>query len=425
MRVIFKLAYKDCLVLIRDRAGLAMLFLMPLALVLIMTSLQDNTFKAINESGIKLVILNEDTDSLGVAIEKEISGSEFFSTFKAIDGRVPTENEIREAVASGRFQIGMIIPAKATLRIREQVRNDMAMLFAGDSALKHHPDSVFIRLYVDPATKNSLRSSLQGSIREYTARVESRIILNELTHEINQHMLIKIANLNRMKQEAVFYKEEYVARGDKNVIPNSTQHNVPAWTLFAMFFVVIPFASAMIKEREDGSLSRLLTMPCSYGMIMISKIVVYLVVCYLQFISIMVMGVYVFPILGLPALETGGKLISLSVMALAAAMAAIGYGISVGTLARTHQQAAIFASISVVILAAVGGIWVPVFIMPHFFRILSTVSPLNWGLNGFYDILVRNTGLTGVIHYALWMLGFSMACLFVAVYYHKIRKEFT
>jgi ABC-2 type transport system permease protein len=424
MRVILKLAYKDYLVLIRDRAGLAMMFLMPLALVLIMTGLQNNTFKAINESGIKLVILNEDSDSLGVAIENEIIHSNFFSTYRVIEGKAPTERGIREAVASGKFQIGMIIPANATRQIRKQVRKDMSMLFSGDSLLIPNKDSVFIRLYIDPATKNSLRSSLQGSIREYTAMVESRILLNELTREINQHLRIRVPNLNQMKKETVFYREEYVARGDKKVIPDSTQHNVPAWTLFAMFFVVIPFASAMIKEREDGSLSRLLTMPCSYGSVMISKIVVYLVVCYLQFASIMAMGVYLFPMLGLPALAITGKLISLSVIALAAAMAAIGYGISVGTIARTHQQAAIFASISVVILAAVGGIWVPVFMMPHFFRVLSTVSPLNWGLNGFYDILVRNVGLPGVIHYGIWMLTFSMVCLLVAIYFHKIRKEF-
>jgi len=424
MRIIFTLAYKDYLVIIRDRGGLAMLFIMPLALVLIMTSLQDNTFKAINESGINLVILNGDKDSLGFAIEREIRNSNFFNIHRDIDDKIPTEKAMRDAVASGKFQIGMIIPSGATQRIREQVRNNVTMLFSGDSTVKPIHDSLFIRMYIDPVTKNSLRSSLQGSIREFSARVESRIILNELTREINHHMTLPVANLNRMKQETVFYREEYVARGEKNVIPNSTQHNIPAWTLFAMFFIVIPFAGAMIKEREDGSLSRLLTMPCSYASIMISKIMVYLVVCYLQFVSIMLMGVYLFPLFGLPALMVAGKLISLSVMALAAALAAIGYGISVGTIARTHQQAAIFASISVVILAAVGGIWVPVFIMPHFFRTLSQASPLNWGLNGFYEILVRNAGLTDVIHYGIWMLIFSAGCLFVAMYYHKVRKEF-
>jgi ABC-2 type transport system permease protein len=237
-------------------------------------------------------------------------------------------------------------------------------------------------------------------------------------------MMMPITNLNLLKQETVYYKEEYVARGNKTVIPNSVQHNVPAWTLFAMFFIVIPFASAMIKEREDGSLDRLLTMPCSYASIMVSKMLVYLVVCFLQFVLILLMGVYLFPLVGLPSLVVVGRVLSLSVMAVAAALAAIGYGIAVGTIARTHQQAAIFASISVVILAAVGGIWVPVFIMPPLLREISTVSPLNWGLNGFYDILVRNAGLADVIHYGIWMLFFSLGCLLIALYYHRWRKEF-
>jgi ABC-2 type transport system permease protein len=423
MRVILKLVYKDYLVIVRDRGGLAMLFLMPLALVLIMTSLQDNTFKAINESGINLVILNGDTDSLGIAIEQEIIRSNFFNVHRDIDNTKPTEKAIRDGVASGKYQIGIIIPAGSTQQIRKRVISNVSTLFSGDSAIYPVADSVFIRLYIDPATKNSLRSTLQGSIREFATQVETRIILNELTKEVNRHMMIPVANLNQMKQETVFYREEYVARGDKIVIPNSAQHNIPAWTLFAMFFIVIPFASAMIKEREDGSLSRLLTMPCSYASIMISKILVYLVVCYLQFISIMLMGIFLFPLLGLPALSVAGKMAGLSVIASAAALAAIGYGISVGTIARTHQQAAIFASISVVILAAIGGIWVPVFMMPLIFRQLSSVSPLNWGLNGFYDILVRNAGLSEVIHYGIWMILFSLGCLLIALVYQYLRKE--
>jgi ABC-2 type transport system permease protein len=425
MRVIGKLVYKDFLVITRDRGGLAMLFLMPMALVMIMTSLQDNTFKAINESGINLIMLNNDPDSLGIAIEAEIVSSNFFKVHHDISGKKPTEEAVKEAVASGKYQIGIVIPANATRLIRDRIKNNVENIFSGDTVNKKPViDSVNIMLYVDPATKNSLRSTLQGSIREYSARVESRIVLNELTREINSRMMMPVTNLNLIKQETVFYKEEYVARGNKTVIPNSVQHNVPAWTLFAMFFIVIPFAGAMIKEREDGSLARLLTMPCSYATILVSKIFVYLMVCFIQFVLIMLMGVYLFPLFNLPALAVNGRLMSLSVMAIAAALAAIGYGISVGTIARTHQQAAIFASISVVILAAIGGIWVPVFIMPPLFRHISTVSPLNWGLNGFYDILVRNAPLADVVHYGVWMLLFSAGCLLVALFYHKLRKEF-
>src|SRR5512133_2768982 len=134
MRILLRLAYKDYLVIVRDRAGLAMLFLMPLALVMIMTSLQDTTFRAINESGIKMVILNGDRDSLGMAIEQEIKRSDFFDIRHEIDHKVPTEQSIREAVAAGRFQIGMIIPPGATQHIRDQVKTNVAGLLPADYA---------------------------------------------------------------------------------------------------------------------------------------------------------------------------------------------------------------------------------------------------------------------------------------------------
>ncbi len=423
MRVIQKLIYKDFLVLIRDRSGLAMLFIMPMALVLIMTALQNNTFKAINESGINLVLLNNDQDSLGLAIEKELDNSNFFNIHKSVDHKTPDEKSVREAVASGRFQIGVVIPENATNRIREKVKENVLMIFSGKTSASGPKDSILIRIYIDPATKNSLRSTLQGSIREFSAKIESRIVFTELTREINSRMMAQLPDLNRLREEVVFYDEEYVARNNRTVIPNAVQHNVPAWTLFAMFFIVIPFASAMIKEREDSSLARLLTMPCSYGTIMISRVIVYLVVCFMQFALIMAMGVFLFPVLGLPSLVIEGRMAGLSVMAIAASLAAIGYGVAVGTISRTHQQAAIFASISVVILAAIGGIWVPVFIMPSLMRELSIISPMNWGLHGFYDILVRNSSLIQVIQYAFYLIVFSAACLLLAMYYHRSRKE--
>jgi len=423
MRTLIHLLYKDLLVIVRDRAGLAMLFLMPVALVLIMTAMQDNTFRAINESGIRMVLLNEDRDSLGAAIEKEIAASQMFSIQHEINGRRPTPGEVREAVAAGKFQIGLVIPAHATRQIRERVQKNVERVFSGDTLAPAPEEPVIIQLYADPATRNSLRSSLQESIGAYSARIESRIIFNELALEINRRMMIPVSNMNRMTNQVVYYKEEYVARNDRTTIPNSTQHNVPAYTLFAMFFIVIPFAGAMIREREDGSQARLLTMPCRLSTLLFSKVLIYLLVCYLQFVTIILMGIYLFPLLGLPQLMLNGRFAVLTLMALTAALAAIGYGIAVGTLARTHQQAAIFASISVVILAAIGGIWVPVFIMPPFLRLLSSLSPLNWGLNGFYDIFLRNAGFREVVPNGIALLLFAAGCMLLALYVQRIRKD--
>jgi ABC-2 type transport system permease protein len=423
MRTLFYLIYKDILVLIRDRGGLAMLFIMPAALVLIMTNLQDTTFRSINESGIQLILLNHDNDSLGQALENEIIQSRLFKVHKLIDQKIPDDSQVKEAVASGKFQIGFIIPEGATQYIRNQIRNNIAMLFSPTPSSISSSDSLYFMVYLDPTTKISFRETLQGHVREMTTRIENQIIFGELARELNMRFRLTASN-TLLKNETIFYKEEYAARKEKKVLPNSVQHNVPAWTLFAIFFIVIPFAGAMIREREDGSLARLLTMPCSYFTIVLSKIIVYLIVCYLQFATILAMGVYLLPLFNLPPLNIEGQLEILSLLALAVALAAIGYGLAIGTIANTHQQAAIFASISVVILAAIGGIWVPVFIMPPLMRQLSVISPLNWGLNSFYDILIRGASFRDIMPNCIFLLCFATGCLLLALYFHKIRKEF-
>jgi len=133
----------------------------------------------------------------------------------------------------------------------------------------------------------------------------------------------------------------------------------------------------------------------------------------------MLMGIYLFPYLKLPALTVEGNLGVLAILASVTSLAAIGYGISIGTIARTHTQASVFASISVVILAALGGVWVPVFIMPPFLREISVASPLNWGLNGFYDVFIRSASFTEILPNIAGLLLFSIACIAVAVFYKK------
>ena len=69
------LIYKDLLLLVRDVWGIVLLFLMPWALVLLMTYLQDGTFRSINENRISLYLLDADCDSLGRRVSRQLAAS--------------------------------------------------------------------------------------------------------------------------------------------------------------------------------------------------------------------------------------------------------------------------------------------------------------------------------------------------------------
>ena len=72
------LLYKDFLLLIRDVAGLLLMFLMPILLVILMSSLQDSTFNVVNDVHVPLLLVNKDKGELGNAIDKEITRSGIF-----------------------------------------------------------------------------------------------------------------------------------------------------------------------------------------------------------------------------------------------------------------------------------------------------------------------------------------------------------
>ena len=52
---LFSLIYKDFLLLIRDKAGLVFLFVMPLVLVLVMTGMQEGAFENATKNSISVI----------------------------------------------------------------------------------------------------------------------------------------------------------------------------------------------------------------------------------------------------------------------------------------------------------------------------------------------------------------------------------
>ncbi|MCB9017137.1 MAG: ABC transporter permease [Prevotellaceae bacterium] len=419
MRRFWALLYKDILLLIRDLAGLAMMFLMPLALVVLMTYLQDSTFNSITEHKIPLLLLDEDRDSLGISIGQSVEASHIFSVDTMLKEEPLTALSLEREVAKGHYQIGIFIPRNTTEKIRLGIRKSVLGTFGSDTdTVPIRMDSISI--FVDPTTKNSFKATIISSIREYAARLQADFVLREVSVEVNRIVPVPIGKIE-MPKELVGIKERYARLDEGRLMPNSVQHNVSAWSMFAVFFIVISLSGNIIKERDDGSFTRLMTMPCPYWLYLQAKMVAYLMVCLSQLFLMFLMGVYVLPLLGLPALEMGHSVAALVLMSFSASLAAIGYGIAIGKMATSNQQAAVFGSISVVIMAAVGGVWIPVFVMPEIMQTISRVSPLNWGVSGFYDIFVRDGDWHSVLPECAALLSFAVLCVTTAIVYDRRR----
>jgi ABC-2 type transport system permease protein len=55
---------KDVRVLLRDKVGILLMFIMPIALVIVVTSIQNSTFELMNKNKLVLLVSNQDTGKL-------------------------------------------------------------------------------------------------------------------------------------------------------------------------------------------------------------------------------------------------------------------------------------------------------------------------------------------------------------------------
>jgi ABC-2 type transport system permease protein len=256
---------KEVLVLLRDRAGLAVLFAMPLGLVIIMAIVQDAPFRDYSEQSIPVLFLDNDKGEVATLVRQGLQGSGVFHTTDSLGGKTLTETELRESIRKGEYQLGIIIPEGTTDfmqgKVSGLVNQTLSGLVPGDTSKKEIvavADTLMIALVVDPTAKSAFRTSIRSAIGQFLEKVESDMLVRTFGRELEKMTGVK-KEIALTGGPVITIKESLAAKTELEgkVAANSVQHNVPAWTIFAMFFIVIPMASNMLREKDSGTMQRL------------------------------------------------------------------------------------------------------------------------------------------------------------------------
>lgn len=415
---------KEFLLLKRDLGGLIILFIMPLVLVITVTLIQDSTFKAVSDTKIQILLVDKDKGAVSKTVFDNLEKSNLFAVVTQIDNKPITEDIARENVYKGKYQLAIVIPAKLSTdlqaKIDQNVQNIVSSIGLTDSVTAPQTATVIkekeVKLYFDPAVQMSFKNAVMSSIDKMISQIETQSIYTTFQSQLGE------GSAKFEQKSFITFKEIIPKINNKEVRPNSVQHNVPAWTLFAIFFIVIPLSINIVKEKSQGTFVRLLTNPVSNLVVIIGKTITYSAICMIQFYMMVAVAIFLFPHIGLPPLNVEGHLLLMSVVALFSGFAAIGFGILLGTVASTQEQSAPFGATSVIILAAIGGVWVPVFAMPKIMQFIAKSSPMNWGLEAFYDVLLRNVTLLEIIPKISLLFLFFIITTSIALFYDKKKR---
>ena len=381
---------------------------MPVLLVLIVTSIQNNTFELINKNKVPLLVCNRDTgasslqfiralDTVGLFTVQQIPRDE---NDQSIRGRLQKKDAFLAVVVPADFSVQMAIRTKS---LSGKALNSFGLgdSTGGNGKAGAREDGggdaggMPITLYYHPILQETFRRSAQGAIYSALQLVESRQLLRTLYFSINEKELPDTLENELMTRRAKIDEMPVSRNGDRST-PNASQHNVPAWTIFSMFFVVVSLGSGIVREKLNGSFIRLKTLPTNYFVAILSKQVTYVAITMVQAALIFAVGVWIFPLLGLPKLNLPADWGGLIFLSLLCGWCAVSYAICVGVFAQTAEQANGFGALSIVILAAIGGLMVPDFAMPGNFQTAMKLSPLHWCLSAYYGLFLEGGKLKDV-----------------------------
>lgn len=369
------LLIKEWRLIARDLHAVAVLFIMPAAFLLLMSAALSDVNQNRSPSvtlQLSLAEENIDTQFFSAALQAILVDSQLLDTSRT---DVPTLSLpvgfSEQLLASEMPALELIFPATTDQIIRQRIRG------ATELALAQTRLHAFLSDIGDLDEALPLATRLQA--------------VQQQTH-------------------AEIIEQDRLPGGELNHQPSAVQHSVPAWLIFGMFFIMLPMANSFLQEQRSGVLLRLQTLGLKLPLLLTSKLLPYAAINLVQFVFLLALGLYFLPVLGLPPLIFSGSLPAWILLAFSLTLATCGLGLAVAGLARTGEQALLVSGGLNLILAAIGGIMVPISVMPAAMQEFARVSPMNWALDAFTLLLAGQGNIADIAWWCFYLLMFALFC---------------
>src|SRR5262249_31015578 len=202
--------------------------------------------------------------------------------------------------------------------------------------------------------------------------------------------------------------EEAVTSGP-GVQYNGYAHSFAGMGVQFILFMGIEVGIGLLLQRQRGLWKRLRAAPISRSLLLGSRTISAAITALIILVALFAFARVVFRV------RVQGSMVGFLGICVAFSLVTAAFGLLIASLGRTPEAArglAIFASL---ILAMLGGAWVPSFIFPQWLQKLTLVIPTRWAVDGLDAMTWRGLGLSSAIGPIAVLLLFFVAFGLVAV----------
>jgi ABC-type Na+ efflux pump permease subunit len=206
--------------------------------------------------------------------------------------------------------------------------------------------------------------------------------------------------------------------GEKNDTKLGLIQAVAGTAILMLLFSVAGVGTSILEEKENGTINRLLYSPLKGSTILYGKMLFAFFISILQLTAMFLFARLTFN------MDLSVNIPALILMIIATAFAVSSLGIFLAAVAKTRLQAQNLSTIIILIMSAIGGSMIPLFIMPAILQKIALFSVNYWGIQGFYDIFWRTLPLEAILPKILILLsiGIFMTLASIQLFKKRIMK---
>ncbi len=366
---------KEFVQIARDPRTLVLALIIPVVQLFLLGYAANNDVR-----NIPLAIYDQDRGPTARALIDAYRAADYFKLAYDVD----SEAELRTLIENGDARAGLIIPADYSLQIKSGSSAQVAFILDGS----------------DPTAASTALAAAQ-----FIGQAHATAIMSERLQQKGQTAALTLPVDVRTQ---VWYNPDLA----------SAYFMVPGLTgMILQTLTSILTASAVVRERERGTIEQLIVTPIRPWELLLGKLLPYTILALVNTFEVLVIGSLWFNV------PVRGDLFQIALVSGLFLVTGLGIGLLASTIANTQQEAILTVWMTLLPSIFLSGFFFPLEAMPRFLQVISYAIPLRYYLVAIRSLMLKGVGIESLQPQIIPLIIFGLLIMSAAALRFKKRLD--
>lgn len=363
---LLSLIRKEFIQILRDPRTLAISFLLPIVMLLLLGYAATNDIR-----NVALAVWDQDQSPASRSLLDAYRSADYFR----LDYQVGSEAELQQLLDQNLARAGIIIPPGYGSTLAAGRTAEVAFIIDGS----------------DPTVANTALAAATLVGQTHGTRLAMQ--------RLEQRGMSSALALPLEIRPRVWYNPGMV----------SAQYMIPGMIgMILQVLATLLTSTSIVRERERGTIEQLIVTPLRPWELVIGKITPYVLLVFLDTLEVLFAGVLIFNI------SINGSLALLLALSALFLTTTLGFGLLISTVANTQQEAMLTTQFTLLPSIFLSGFFFPLAAMPAFLQWISYLIPLRYFLIISRGVVVKGVGIASLWNEVIALSIFAIAVMGIA-----------